>query len=74
MSEFSGRFSGRMVPVLQLAVNGVRVLAAASRPVHAVVARVARFHAALSGKVAQQTREESRHEAHAQKARAAVRM
>lgn len=66
--------SGRLVPVLQLAVNGVGVLAAAAGPVHAVVARVARFHAGLGGQVTEQTREQRRHEAHAQEARAALRV
>lgn len=72
--RFSRRVSGRLVPVLQLAVNGVGVLAAASGPLYAIVARVARFHATLSGQVAQQAREERRHESHAQEARAALRM
>lgn len=72
--RFSRRVSGRLVPVLQLAVNGVGVLAAAAGPVHAVVARVARFHAGLGGQVTEQTREQRRHEAHAQEARAALRV
>lgn len=65
---------GRVVPALKLAVYRVRVLAATAGPVQAVVTRVACLHAALSGQVTQQTREKRGHEAHAQKARTALRV
>lgn len=66
--------SRRLVPALQFAVNSVGVLAAAAGPRQPIMAGVAGFNAAFSGQIAQQAGEQRRHQAHAQKARAALRM